>query len=308
MNQLMKAKWISHDSSYGDACPVFEKLFALTKPVKSAKLLISALGVYEANLNGKRVGEFILAPGWTTYNKRLQFQEYDVTALLAEDNALRVSVGNGWCLGRLGWEENREIWSKRKALIAHLEIEYTDGDTVSFDSDQDWMVAPGPVLFSEIYDGETYDARIAASDWKLSEVIAHDKDILIPQEGEIIKEFEVISAVKLIETPLGEKVIDFGQNLTGYLQFKIKGEAGAVVEISHAEILDKAGNFYTENLRSAKQKIKYICDGSAATYKPNFTFQGFRYIRLDQWPVEVNLNDFKAIVVHSNIARTGDFS
>jgi len=307
MQILKNASWIENAKDYGTVCPTFRKKFAIKEEIKSAKLVITALGVYEAAINGEKIGEFVFAPGWTSYDKRLQVQEYDVTKMINSENEICVSVGNGWCVGRLAWADRWGLWSKEKALIAELEINYSDGCTEFISTDETWETAKSAVQFSEIYDGETYDSRVVPGDWEKSAVKAHSKDVLIPQEGEIIKEQEILSAVKLIKTPKGENVIDFGQNLTGYLQFTVGGKTGDTVEISHAEILDYDGNFYTENLRSAKQKISYICNGDFATYKPHFSFQGFRYVRLDKWPTDINLNDFKAIVVHSDMKRTGSF-
>ena len=307
MNTIKTASWITPAQDYGDTCPVFKKEFEITKPVRSATLEITALGIYEAQINGEVIGDFVFAPGWTSYDKRLQVQAYDVTNALAKVNELSVSVGNGWCVGRLAWDYRRNIWSDAKAIIAAISIEYGDGTSEVIRTDDTWQTAKGPVLFSELYDGETYDARVVLGDWAKVKILEHSKDILIPQEGEKVIEKEKLPAKKLIITPAGEKVIDFGQNITGYLQFRIEGCDGEVVEISHAEILDTAGNFYTENLRTAKQKLKYICDGNEKTYHSKFSFMGFRYIRLDKWPLEVDLNDFVAIVVHSDMKRTGHF-
>ena len=307
MNTLLSANWIKTCNDYGDVCPVFKKEFVTKKPVKNAILNITALGVYEARLNQNRVGEFILAPGWTSYNKRLQYQTYDITNMLEKENILNISVGKGWCVGRLSWENKSSFWSDEVAIIASINIEYQDGTKEDYITDQSWQTAKGPILFSEIYDGETYDAGIVPQNWKDSVLFEHSKDIIVPQDGEIVKEIEELAPICIITTPKGEKVIDFGQNLTGYIRFKISGNFGDIVELSHAEMLDKDGNFYTENLRSAKQKIKYICGSHEEIYNPHFTFQGFRYVRVENWPKEIDINDFSAIVVHSDLKRTGYF-
>ena len=307
MNKIFSADWIKSSKDYGDICPVFKKTFKIKKNISLVKLNITAFGVYQAKINGQTVGEYILAPGWTAYDKRLQYQEYDITEMISDENEITISIGKGWCVGRLGWESDTKDWSKEVALLAALEIEYQDGTVESILTDESWQTSKSPILFSELYDGEIYDARVKIDHWEDSVVANYSKDILIPQEGEIIKEIEEIEPVELLITPKGERVIDFGQIMTGYVSFKVRGNQGDIVELSHAEILDKDGNFYTENLRSADQKLKYICGGAEETYKPHHTFQGFRYIRLDSWPTNIKLDDFRGIVVHSEMKRTGSF-
>lgn len=304
---IKSASFITSPSDLGTACPVFKKEFSTAGEVKKAELCITALGLYEAEINGMRVGDFVLAPGWTSYRKRLQYQTYDVTTMLKKDNCIQVTAGNGWCVGRLTWEDKRHFFADTVAIIAALEICYTDGQVETFVTDNSWLCTQSPILMSEIYNGETYDARHIPCDWKPVKLYESNKDVLIPQEGEYIKEIETLKPVSLIHAPNGETLIDFGQNMTGYVEFRVKGNPGEIAEISHAEVLDKEGNFYTENLRDAKQTVTYICDGTTQTFKPHFTFQGFRYVRVNQWPEEIQLENFTAIVVHSDMKRTGHF-
>lgn len=304
---IQRASFIASSTDMGTVCPVFRKTFSVHKKIKHAFLEISSLGVYEAFLNESRVGEFLLAPGWTSYRKRLQVQSCDVTKLVQNENTLTVTVGNGWCVGRLAWTDESRFWADAPALIACLTLEYEDGTTEEMKTDESWQCAESPVRFSELYDGENYDARITPANWGAVRIYDYDKATLIPQEGDEIREIETVTPVGLIHTPNGETVLDFGQNLVGYVQFRVHGKCGDVVELSHAEILDKDGNFYTGNLRSAKQKITYICDGSEAVYKPHFTFQGFRYLRVDRWPGEIELKDFTAVVISSDMERIGYF-
>lgn len=307
MNTLLLANWIKPSTALTDECPIFKRQFKIERALKNATLYITALGVYEATINQKRIGEYILAPGWTSYNNRIQYQAYNITDQLDTHNELLITVGKGWCLGRIGWESTGKIWSEELGIIATIKLEYTDNTTETIITDTQWQTALGPVLFSEIYDGEIYDARITPQNWQDAVVFNHSKEILVPQDGEIIKEIERVKPIALITTPKGETVIDFGQNLTGYVEFTIKGNAGDIVQLSHAEVFDQEGNFYTDNLRGAKQNIKFICSGDTVRYKPHFTFQGFRYIRLDSWTTDIDINDFCAIVVHSDIKRTGYF-
>lgn len=309
MNPIYQAGWIASSQDYKEICPVFKRTFSLNKPVTKATLTITALGVYEAVLNGSRVGNFILAPGFTSYNKRLLFQEYDITAQLSAENELTVTVGNGWCVGELGWEDQHGIWNDTRALLAVISISYQDGSTELISTDENWLSAKSAILYSEIYHGETYAGGYCPTDWKNAAFYEHSNDMLTPQDGEEVHEIETLPALEIIHTPAGETVIDFGQNMTGYVEFRITGPKGHQAEVYHAEVLDKDGNFYTENLRTAKEKITYLCGGNGTeTYKPHLTFQGFRYIKLVNWPEEVSLSNFKAIVVHSDMKRTGHFS
>lgn len=299
--------WIKSRNDYGDVCPVFQKNFTLEKEIKSAILNITATGVYEAEMNGARVGNFIMAPGWTAYDKRHQYQSYDVTSMLQVKNCLEVTVGKGWYRGRLVINRIQNGWGGVSAVIAELHITFTDGTHQTICTDQSWKSSQSKIRFSEIYDGEVYDASYNKMEWEDIGIFRFRKDLLIPQEGEYIVEHETLLPKEIITTPKGEKVIDFGQNLTGYIELEVDAHAGDKIELSHAEVLDAEGNFYTDNLRSAKQKIKYICKDGKQKYKPHFTFMGFRYIRIDTAPENVTMNNFKAVVVHSDMKRTGHF-
>lgn len=312
-----QAKWIKPSFEMGEVCPAFSKSFDVKRKIKKAKLFITALGVYEAQLNGKRVGDYVLAPGWTTYKKRLQYQEYDVSNELKEDNNLTITVGKGWYRSRLvGWEPSiiqQELQKNPAGLLAQLEIQYEDGTFEFIITDDTWSCSESKVRFSEIYDGETYDARDCAVDKKIEKAQVFDGPYhtLIPQEGEEIREIQRVHGVRMFHTPKGELVLDFGQEVTGYIEISVDAKEGEEIELSHAEVMDKEGNFYTENYRSAKAKYRYICKDGKQTYKPKFTFFGFRYIRIDQFPGGVEaakLDNFTAIVVHSQLKRTGYLS
>lgn len=299
--------WIRPSEDYGEICPVFRKKFSIDKEVKNATLNITAMGVYEAVLNGKRVGNFYMAPGWTAYEKRHLYQSYDIKDLLKEENCLEVTVGKGWYRGRLVEFGAKDYWGGVTALIAELTVEFCDGTKIVINTDSDWQVSKSPVRFSEIYDGEKYDAAFWDYKWKGASIFHGLKSALIPHDGEYVEEQEILYPKKMLVTPLGERVIDFGQNLTGYIELNVDAAEGDVIEYSHCEELDNNGNFYTENLRSAKQRIVYICREGKQTYKPHFTFMGFRYIRIDKAPKNVDETNFKAIVVHSCVTRTGYF-
>ena len=307
MTHLIKqAEFISAPQSIGQTVPCFARALDLKGDIARATLHISALGLYEAAIDGQRVGKFLFAPGWTEYASRLQFQTYDVTGLLKPDSLLTVMVGEGWWGGRMGWDGQKE--RRRTALIAALEVEFTDGRTQTVLTDARWQVLTTPILGSSIYDGETVDMTAETESLGYAEVVDFDKSILLPQEGEEVREMATLGVIAEITTPVGERVLDFGQNLTGYVRVHAHGAKGDEIELSFAEVLDKDGNFYTENMRSAKNKIRYIlADSEPMDFAPTFCWQGFRYVRLDKCPAGMTADDFTAVAVHSDIERTGDF-
>lgn len=310
-----KAKWIKPQKDMGDVVPEFHRTFSCGKEVAKAVLKITALGVYEAAINGKRVGEFIMAPGWTTYEHRLQYQEYDVTKLLnmpGTGNCFTVLVGKGWYRGRLvGWQSSpaqQELQKNPAGLLVQLDIEYSDGTCTQVLSDSTWKVRESSIRFSEIYDGEICDAAAEQSAPEETEEFDGPFDHLIPQEGEEVREHERLVPKEIFRTPAGEVVVDFGQEITGYVEISVNAEKGGVVDLSFAEVMDKNGNFYTENYRSAKALYRYTCREGQQTYKPRLTFYGFRYIRVNAFPggpEHVSPDAFTAIAVYSDIKRTG---
>ena len=301
---LEQALWIGCKEDMGDVCPQFCRKFQVEREVKAAQLEITAVGVYEACLNGKRVGEFILAPGCTAYKERLQCQTYQLEGVRMGENILTVTVGKGWHRGRIS-EKDTEVNGMPCALIAQLTLEYVDGSRETIVTDESWSVGESPIRFSDIYDGEVYDAGFSGGEWEPVKIEALSRDRLIAQEGEEIREQERIRPVRLFTSPKGERIVDFGQNFAGYLELSVNAPAGTRIVISHGEILDSQGNFYTENYRTAKAVLTYICKEGQQTYKPHFTFFGFRYIRLDEFPMEVDLDCFTGIAIYSSMERTG---
>ncbi|MBB6693484.1 family 78 glycoside hydrolase catalytic domain [Cohnella xylanilytica] len=321
------ADWISAPQGLepGEACPMLRKAFRLDGAVKSARLYATALGLYELELNGRRVGDHYFTPGWTSYDARLQYQAYDVTEYLVQgENVVGSWLGNGWYKGYLGWDGHNELYGERTALLLQLHATLEDGREIVVRSDGSWKAATGPILLSEIYHGETYDARLerdgwsspgcaeggedGGGDWRDVEVLERPKDILIAQENVPVRKIEEIRPIGLIRTPEGDTVIDMGQNMVGWVRFVVRGEAGREVELRHAEVLDKDGNFYLGNIREAKQTIRYTKrSGEPETFEPRFTFQGFRYVRLTGFAEPVRLEDFAGVVVHSDMERTGRF-
>ncbi|WP_336764526.1 family 78 glycoside hydrolase catalytic domain [Paenibacillus sp. USHLN196] len=318
-NNRWKAEWITAQPA-DDAersCPRMRKQFNVKQPVTSARIYVTALGLYELHMNNTRVGEDYFTPGWTSYRKRLQYQTYDVTHLLQDgQNILGAYLGDGWYLGYLGWNKEREIFGSTSALLLELHMKYADGSEEWILSNGDWTSAPSAILMSDIYMGETYDARLESdwldssqTNWSPVNVLEHPKDIIVAQENVPVTQVEQLQPIALLTTPQGDRVIDMGQNMVGWVRFSLQGEACHTVELHHAEILDHEGNFYTDNLRAAKQCIRYTCKGDGVeTFEPHFTFQGFRYVKLVGFPEHVPLDEFTGIVLHSNMEQTGQFS
>lgn len=307
MKMKSKALWITAPVDMGQAACTFQTAFSLIpgKRLRKATLWASAVGVYAPYINGQRVGKSVLAPGFTSYKHRIQLQTYDVTPALQQDNILSIGVGQGWAVGYIGWFDKNHYFYDRTAVTAWLTVEYTDGTKQQLYTDKDWQVFTSEVTFAEIYHGETVDktAPIKA----LGNAVATQVGArLIRQVGEDITEQERLKPVELILTPKGERVIDFGQNMTGYVELAIRAPRGSRIVLHMAEVLDKDGNFYNKNYRYARNEITYICSGGDDVFKPCYSFQGFRYIRLEEYPFEtVDLDAFTAIAVHSDMKRTG---
>lgn len=316
------AKWIKVTGKDTSArSPLFRKEFSLQKKVKSAMAYITAKGLYEANINGQRVSDTYFAPGWTSYKDHLQYQVYDVTAALKSGaNVLGVSVGNGWYKGRIGFGNQHNFYGDTRGLLLQLEVEYTDGSKETINSDESWKYAYGPIMASDIYDGEIYDARKEIAGWNNTgfkedaawigvEKMEKGPEKLVAMSGPPVRKHEQFKALKVFKTPAGETVVDFGQNLVGWVMLKAKGPAGTKITLSHAEVLTKEGNFYTVNLRSAKAQDIYILKGNTEqVFEPHFTFQGFRYVKVEGYPGELKTEDLTAVAVYSDMEATGKFS
>jgi alpha-L-rhamnosidase len=285
---------------------VFRRTFSCGKPIRTAILEVTCDGVYEAQMNGRRIGNFILAPGWTEYRKRLQVQAYDVKDLLKEENTLEITVANGW------YRRTNAPWTGTKnpdeflpaMLIAALHLTMEDGAEETILTDGGWEVSESTVTLSGIFIGE--DADMTRKPAFVPAVVRdYPKDMLIPQEGPEVHEQETVWPRASFRTPRGEWVIDFGQNLTGYMAFELDARAGERLSISTAEVLDKDGNFYTANYRSARSQLHYVCREGHQSYKPRFTFFGFRYLRIDEAPEGFTAEQIRAVVLHSEMRRTG---
>jgi alpha-L-rhamnosidase len=319
-----KAGWIEpnlpDDLTQSGPAPMLRREFKLQGKVARARAYVTSHGLYELQVNGRRVGDELFTPGWTSYNKRLQYQAYDVTPLLAAgDNAVGVVLANGWYRGELmGGVNRRNVYGSKLALLLQIDVTYTDGRRESVVSDGGWKAATGPILMSEIYHGETYDARLERpgwtrpgfddSGWSAVATADHRKDTLVASAGPQVKRIEELRPVKILKTPAGDTVLDLGQNMVGWPRLHVQGPAGTTVALRWAEVLDKAGNLYTENLRVAKQTVRYTLKGGGAeTFEPHFTFFGGRYVAVDGYPGELTLDSVKGVVIHSVIPEGGSF-
>jgi len=308
---LERSAWITPSRPTGDVCPSFVKTFS-SENLSSASLSLTTLGVYEAVLNGQRVSEYVLAPGWTVYRKRLQVQNYDITPLLVPgENTLVITVGKGWfrspmpAPAGLTEEEWADIAARPCGLIGEITLKKADNSEEYFPTDESWSWTESPVRFSEIYDGEVYDATFISGDPVPVSLLSWPKSMLIPQEGEEIREVERLAARDVYRAPNGDWVVDFGQEITGYVEISLTAKAGDVVRVLHGEMPDRDGNFYNENYRDAKAEFTYICKDGPQTWHARLTFFGFRYLKLAEYPVTPTPDQFTAISVCSNIRQTG---
>jgi alpha-L-rhamnosidase len=307
------------DTSKSNPSPYLRREFELRAGVKSARLYITSLGVYEAELNGKAVSDHVLSPGWTVYDQRLRYQTFDVTGMLNEGrNVIGAVLGDGWFRGRIGFAAGRRnIYGEHLALLAQLEVHYADGSSEQIVTDQSWHAATGPILMNSLYDGETYDARLEHSGWTMpgfddsawSGVGTVDWDLktLEAPLGPPVRRIEKVAPVSITQSPSGKTIVDFGQNLVGWLSIKVKGTAGHTVTLRHAEVLEH-GELGTRPLRFAEATDRYtLRGGEAETWEPRFTFHGFRYVEVNDWPGDLNPQDLSAVVLHSDLERTGWF-
>ncbi|MFM1912338.1 MAG: hypothetical protein RIR51_176, partial [Bacteroidota bacterium] len=303
-----KAKWINSgidaDSTNG-IVPIFSKSFKLKSKVKTARLFITSYGLYEANINNSRIGDAYLSPGWTSYDHHLQYQVYEIADLLNKsDNNIEVKLGSGWYRSKLGWSSNKNYYGSNTALLAQIEIEYTNGKKETIITDESWKARKSSILLSEIYDGEIQDTRIKSMDSFPVKLISKTFDNLVASINEPITKNQFLPAHKLMKNGNDNYIIDFGQNFVGWAKIKLKGEAGQKITLRHVEMLDKDGKPYYENLRSAKAKATYILNGEEQVLEPHFTFFGFRYLVVEGLK-DINLKDFEGIAIYSNMEETG---
>ena len=304
------SKWICSPRDIGSVSPNFTKAVSITKAIKRATATVSAMGLYKLYVNGHGIGNALLTPGFTSYTHRVLYQTYDLTKeFIKGENQVSIIGGKGWAMskfGNSGFKPNN--FSDRISVIAEIKIEYEDGELASICTDTSWKCFTTHILDSELYHGEIIDMT---SDIEYVGEAVEDMDAkpkLEAQRHGAVKEQERISVKEVIRTPKGETVLDFGQNLVGYVEIRVQGRRGDRIVLSHAEVLDKDGNFYTENMRTAKNTNVYVLSGAEDVFKPSFTYQGFRYVRLDVFPKTLDLSKVTAVVIHTDMKRTGRFS
>ncbi|RCK70313.1 alpha-L-rhamnosidase [Desertihabitans brevis] len=289
--------------------------------VASATLRWSALGVVEAWLGGRPVAADVLTPGWSAYEWRLRYAEHDVTALLADgtDTVLAVALGDGWWRGRLGWAPRCAPYGEQLAAIAELTVCFADGHVQVIGTDESWRAAAGPTTSDSLYDGQSIDARrydprwaqpgFDDSGWQAVRVVGHDLARLEPYVGPPVRRITELSPERVWTSPSGRVLVDFGQNLVGWVRVRVQGEAGSTVTLRHAEVLEHE-ELGTRPLRSAQATDRFTLSGGADVFEPTFTFHGFRYVEVDGWPGGVDAigaDALTAVVVSSDLRRIGYF-
>ena len=339
MGIMDESMWLSdwiEPSKYrsGYSSHLFRKAFTASETVRRATLCITAHGIFHAYINGERVGQDYLAPGWTSYNNRLEYRQYDVTDMIVKGiNVIGAEVGGGWYRSHIAWGGTiGNFYGDVLGLLAQLQISYDDGSEEIVGTDASWKTSPGNVVYSEIYNGETVDGRIDNGPWCLPLYDDSDWDpVFLPDtstmkkqdNGYTLRRFdkgtlvstlsenpEKLSVVypTIFTSPDGERILDYGQNLVGWERATLSGAAGDTIRLLHAEVLDEKGNFYTENLRAAKATSTYILGGDGReTFEPKFTFYGFRYIKIEGVKYDLSPRDFPVYVVSSNLKQTGKF-
>ena len=297
---------------------LMRKEFRLERKVGRARVSVCGLGAYELRLNGQKVGNDVLNPGWTQFNKRLQFQTFDITDRLRSGrNAFGVVLGNGWWHGRIGGE-NGQPGRDSLRLILQLDVDYADGTTERFVSDPTWRCHVSPITADDIYDGESYDATLELPgwdapgfpdrDWARAESVDVPMNLLVPQAKDTIQPIQDLPAVNVTEPTKGVFIFDFGQNLTGWVRLSVGGKAGQKITLRHGEELNPDGSLYTVNLRSARATDTYTLKGGGTeTWEPRFTYHGFRYAEVTGWPGTPGKDALVARMICTNATQAGKF-
>lgn len=302
-----EAKWITHGLDKEEtASPIFTRTFTLTKSPVGARLYATALGLYEAEVNGQKVDDAYFAPGWTSYHKRLQYQTYTVENLNEGANELRFILGKGWYAGALGFMPTPNHYGDTTALLAMLVLSYADGTEEIIGTDETWTVSTGTIRFSELYDGETQDHTLPPQPVSAALPFEHGFSALVAQENEPVRCLLTLPVSREFTAPNGDHLFDFAQNLTGWVQVKINGRPGQKLVLRHAESLDENGNFYTGNLSFARATDTYILRGGEQTLRPHFTFHGFRYVCVEGLE-DGQVVELTACHLSSDLKETGGF-
>jgi alpha-L-rhamnosidase len=301
--------------------PYLRRAFTLDEPTVSARLYVTALGLYEARLNSRRVGDSFLAPGWTDYTQRILYRTYDVTSLLTPgENVLGAIVADGWYAGFVGFDAKRAgaHYGTEPELLAQLVITFGDGTRQCIVTDEHWQSDVAAIRHADLLMGERHDLRLEphgwdrpgfdASGWRAVRCRDRGPVPLAADPGPPVRVTEEIRPESITRDTAGRQIVDFGQNLPGWVWLRADGPAGTTIRVRHAEVLDGDGNLYTENLRTARQADEFVLDGGLAVLEPRFTLHGFRYAEVTGYPGDLDPADVTARVVHSDIEVAGSFS
>jgi alpha-L-rhamnosidase len=298
--------------------PYLRRAFTVSQPVVSARLYVTALGLYEARLNGQRIGDAFLTPGWTDYGQRILYQTYDVTSLLSHgENVLGAIIADGWYAGFVGYDAKRAgaHYGTAPELLAQLAITFGDGTAAQVVTDSQWQARLAAIRHADLLMGERQDLRLEVPGWDRPGFDASGWDPvrcrdrawspLAADPGPQVRVTEEIAPVSVARDNAGRHVIDFGQNLTGWLRLRADAAPGTVIRIRHGEVLDADGSLYTQNLRTARQADEFVLDGGTAVLEPRFTIHGFRYAEVTGYAIDLDAADVTARVAHSDIPPTG---
>ena len=298
---------------------LFRREFVVDRPVVRARLYVTAHGVYEPMLNGRIVGDHVLAPGWTSYAHRLRYQSFDVgDEIVVGPNALGMVVADGWFRGHLGFTGEKAFYGDQVAAVAQLEIEHEDGASTVVVTDGSWRWSRSSIVAADLYHGETCDLRLQDdawtrpgfddSRWPATAAQPLDSTVLVAPTGPPVRRIETVSPVEIVRSPSGAVLVDFGVNLVGRVRLRLPdGPAGTEIRIRHAEVLEH-GELGTRPLRTARATDVVVLDGRGPhTWEPRFTFHGFRYAEVSGWPGALMVADLEAVVLHTDLERTGAF-
>jgi len=312
MEESWNAQWITPDTDDNQLHTILYHYFVLPDKAVSARAYICGLGLYHFELNGKKVGNEYFNPNCNAYDQWIQYQTFDILEYLATgSNLVSFMLGNGWYKGRYGANGGAtEFYGDRFALICEIHVTLENGAEVIIGTDPSWKAQPSPVIASDIFDGETCDARIGkvvpAPDKTFGvRPIEIDMARLEARRSLPVCINEEIKPIAIIHTPAGETVMDMGQNMTGWLRFRTNAPSGTRIHLQFGEVL-QGGNFFRDNLRTAKAEYIYVADGSDTVVEPYFTFFGFRYVKISGWSGDLNLNDFTGCVVYSRMDIIGE--
>jgi len=296
----------------------FRRCVTLPAPVTRALLRTTALGLVTAEVNGAAAHDDVLVPGWTSYRHRVVYATTDVTALLREGvNVIGLTLADGWFRGRIN-VAGHDRYGTQAAVLAQLEVECADGTCVIVGTDESWRAGPSPVLAADLYDGETHDARLTDCGWSApgfddscwasaAELRPQPAIAVSAPTGPLVRRTQELAVAEVITTPSGATVLDFGQNISGRIRLRVHGPAGTEVVLRHSELMLN-GELAPGNLRSAKATDRYILAGSGKEeWEPSFTVHGFRYVQVEGWPGTLDADDVTALVIHSDLRRTGTF-